>query len=103
MKLKKARVVELFIVANDKTRDKREILGIEIGAHLARHGLKVEVESVPASDIDVTNTILSHISDCSANMIVMDGCGHSRLSEFVLSGVTRGILATMTVPVFMSH
>lgn len=101
--LKKARVVELFIVANEKTRDKQEILGVEIGAHLARHGLKVEVESVPASDIDVTNAILSHVADCSASMIVMGGYGHSRLREFVLGGVTRGILETMTVPVFMSH
>jgi nucleotide-binding universal stress UspA family protein len=101
--LKRARVVELFIVANEKTRDKREILGVEIGGHLARHGIKVEVESVPASDIDVADAILSHVSDCSANMIVMGGYGHSRLREFVLGGVTRGILATMTVPVFMSH
>ncbi len=101
--LKKAKVVEIFIVANEKTRDKREILGVEIGNHLARHGLKVEVESVPASDVDVTDVILSHVSDTSANMIVMGGYGHSRLREFVLGGVTRGILATMTVPVFMSH
>lgn len=101
--LKKAKVVEIFIVANEKTRDKREILGVEIGNHLARHGLKVEIESVPAADIGVADAILSHVSDTSANLLVMGGYGHSRLREFVLGGVTRGILATMTVPVFMSH
>jgi len=34
---------------------------------------------------------------------VMGGYGHSRLREFILGGVTRGILASMTVPVMMSH
>jgi nucleotide-binding universal stress UspA family protein len=29
--------------------------------------------------------------------------GHSRLSEFVLGGTTRGILAAMTLPVLTSH
>lgn len=101
--LKKAQAVELFIVTNEKTSDEREIRGVDIGNHLARHGIKVEVETEPAADIDVANAILSHVADCSANMIVMGGYGHSRLREFVLGGATRGILSTMTVPVFMSH
>jgi nucleotide-binding universal stress UspA family protein len=33
----------------------------------------------------------------------MGGYGHSRLREFVLGGVTRSILQSMTAPVFMSH
>lgn len=101
--LKKSQTVELFIVTNQKTAGEREIRGAEIGSHLARHGINVEVEAVPAADIDVADAILSHVSDCSASMIVMGGYGHSRLREFVLGGTTRGILSTMTVPVFMSH
>jgi nucleotide-binding universal stress UspA family protein len=101
--LKKAQVVELFIVANEKTGNERETRGVDIGNHLARHGVKVEVKIASATDIGVTDAILSHVADCSASMIVMGGYGHSRLREFVLGGVTRGILSTMTVPVFMSH
>lgn len=101
--LKKAQAVELFIVENEKTSGETEIRGIEIGNHLARHGVKIEVETVPAADIDVADAILSHVSDCSGSMIVMGGYGHSRVREFVLGGATRGILSTMTVPVFMSH
>jgi hypothetical protein len=37
--------------------------GIEIGRHLARHDIKVEVKTVPASDIDVANAILSHVAE----------------------------------------
>jgi nucleotide-binding universal stress UspA family protein len=54
-------------------------------------------------DVDVANTLLSHASDAGTDFIVMGGYGHSRLREFVLGGATRGILASMTVPVLMSH
>ena len=101
--LQKARTVELFIVANEKTGNGREIRGVAIGSHLARHGIKVEVVTLPAADIDVANVILSRVADCSASMIVMGGYGHSRFREFILGGATRGVLTTMTVPVFISH
>ena len=40
---------------------------------------------------------------CSADFMIMGGYGHSRLREFILGGVTRGILASMTLPTLMSH
>ena len=49
------------------------------------------------------NAILSHAADSGADFIVMGGYGHSRLREFILGGVTRSMLASMTVPVLMSH
>jgi nucleotide-binding universal stress UspA family protein len=101
--LKKARAVELFIVSNDTKEIPDRLRGAEIGRHLARHGISLEVECVPAIGISVDEVILSHVADCSANMIVMGGYGHSRFREFMLGGVTRGMLSSMTVPVFMSH
>jgi nucleotide-binding universal stress UspA family protein len=101
--LKKARTVELFIVDNEKTSGPRIVRGVEIGNHLARHDLKVDVAVEPAADLDVANAILSHTADCSADLIVMGGYGHSRMREFVLGGATRGILEAMTIPVLMSH
>ncbi|MEW6639561.1 MAG: universal stress protein [Pseudomonadota bacterium] len=101
--LKRARVVELLIVTNDRKPAERDVRGLEIGRHLARHGLKVEVEVVPAAGIGVADVITSHIADCGASLLVMGGYGHSRLREVVLGGATRGILKEMTVPVLMSH
>jgi nucleotide-binding universal stress UspA family protein len=101
--LRKAKSVEVFIVANEKTKLERELRGVDIARHLARHGVKVDVEITPAADIDVASIVLSHAADLSADMIVMGGYGHSRFREFMLGGVTRGILETMTVPVLMSH
>jgi nucleotide-binding universal stress UspA family protein len=33
----------------------------------------------------------------------MGAYGHTRIREFILGGVTNTILASMTVPVLMSH
>ena len=100
--LRKAKQVEIVMVANGRSKSD-EIPGSDLGQHLARHGLKVEVKRITSPDIDVASTILSYAADSSADMIVMGGYGHSRLREFVLGGVTRGILETMTVPALMSH
>ena len=100
--LKKGKQVEVVIVS-DKPNKADELPGADLGQHLARHGLKVEVKRITSPDIDVPSTILSHAADSSADMIVMGGYGHSRLREFILGGVTRGLLESMTVPILMSH
>lgn len=100
--LKKAKQVEIVIVATGRPKSD-EVPGADLGQHLARHGLKVDVKRITSPDIDVPSTILSYAADSSADFIVMGGYGHSRLREFVLGGVTRGLLESMTVPVLMSH
>jgi nucleotide-binding universal stress UspA family protein len=99
--LVRAKAVEVVIVGGGVKSD--EIAGADIAQHLARHGAKVELKQIVAPDIDAANALLSHAADVSADLIVMGGYGHSRLREFVLGGVTRSILATMTVPALMSH
>jgi nucleotide-binding universal stress UspA family protein len=100
--LRKAKKVEIVMVAG-KAGKEDEIPGVDLGQHLARHGLEVDVKRITAPDIDVSSTILSYAADSNADMIVMGGYGHSRLREFILGGVTRSILETMTVPALMSH
>jgi nucleotide-binding universal stress UspA family protein len=100
--LKKSKRVEIIIVANERGKQD-EIAGADMGAHLARHGLNVEVRRMALGDIDVADVLLSHAADSGCDFIVMGGYGHSRLREFVLGGVTRSIFRSMTVPVLMSH
>ncbi|MDH3459994.1 MAG: universal stress protein [Burkholderiaceae bacterium] len=69
---------------------------------LARHGIASQPR-LEVTDIDVGNAILSNAADLGADVIVSGAYGHSRLSEFILGGVTRTLLAHMTVPVLMSH
>jgi nucleotide-binding universal stress UspA family protein len=100
--LERAGQVELVIVANERGKQD-EIPGADMGQHLARHGLKVDVNRITEGDIDVADALLSHAADASIDFIVMGGYGHSRLREFILGGVTRSVLRSMTVPVLMSH
>lgn len=96
-----AKQVDVVMVTGEE--GKRDIIpGADIGRHLARHDLKVNVKRIVAEG-DVQSTLLSYAADNSADLIVMGGYGHSRLREFILGGVTRGMLASMTVPCFMSH
>ena len=99
--LKKAKAIDVVTVESRERRN--EIAGIEIAEHLARHGLKIELKPIVATDTDVANTILSYAADASTDLIVMGGYGHSRLREFILGGATRGILGAMTVPTLMAH
>jgi len=100
--LERAGLVELVIVANERGKQD-EIAGADMGQHLARHGLKVDVKRIAGGDIDVADTLLSHAADSAADFIVMGGYGHSRLREFVLGGVTHSILRSMTAPALMAH
>jgi nucleotide-binding universal stress UspA family protein len=100
--LRRAGHVDVVIVTDERGK-RDQIEGADMGAHLARHGLNVEVTRTALGDIDVADVILSRAADMSTDFIVMGGYGHSRLREFVLGGVTRSILRSMTVPVLMSH
>jgi nucleotide-binding universal stress UspA family protein len=94
--------VEIVMVANERGKQD-EIEGADIGQHLARHGLKVDVHRISGGNIDVGDALLSHAADSGADLMVMGGYGHSRLREFVLGGATRSIFESMTVPVLLSH
>jgi nucleotide-binding universal stress UspA family protein len=100
------RAVSVVVVTiNPRQRDfgHGEMPGTDIALHLARHGVKVEVQRVETRDMDVGNALLSHLAGQSADLLVMGGYGHSRLREIVLGGATRTVLGDMTVPVLLSH
>jgi len=100
--LERAKMIEVFTVVAGPTKD-TELPGIDIGQHLSRHGLAVEIKRIATEGINVPDAILSHAADISADFMVMGGYGHSRLREYVLGGVTRGILSSMTLPTLMSN
>jgi nucleotide-binding universal stress UspA family protein len=100
--IRKSGSVEIVIVTNERGKE-TDIEGADIGQHLARHGLKVDVHRISGGNIDIADALLSHAADSGADFMVMGGYGHSRLREFVLGGVTRSIFESMTVPVLMSH
>jgi len=100
--LRSAGKVEVITVG-EKGKITEDFPGAEIGQHLSRHGLKVEVKRIDTSRIEPADTILSYAAETSADFLVMGAYGHTRLREFVLGGVTNTLLSSMTLPVLMSH
>ena len=77
--------------------------GADIAAHLARHGLKVQVYVRPRMGHSIAVSILQHAKEVGADLLVAGGYGHSRFREFMLGGVTRELLRLTHLPVLFSH
>lgn len=80
----------------------------DMGAHavvkwIARHGVKASAVEESLGSVDVGDLVLSRASDLGADLIVMGVYGHTRVREMVLGGMSRTLLRSMTVPVFMAH
>jgi nucleotide-binding universal stress UspA family protein len=100
--LKTARNVIALIIEPSASGNSRGA-GADIVAWLARHGVNVMVRHDMAPNVDVGEIILSRAADYDADLIVMGVYGHSRRREMVLGGVSRTMLASMTVPLLISH
>ncbi len=88
---------------NPDMSDGSRVAGGDIGKHLARHGVAVNVSPVVAPDMDAGSLLLARASDLEADLLVMGAYGHSRLREAVLGGATRYILDNLSIPVLMSR
>jgi nucleotide-binding universal stress UspA family protein len=91
------------ITVNEDRDDAGEASSDQVVSHLARRGIKAQIERLTADRDNVQGTILSIAADTDIGLLAMGGYGHSRLKERILGGVTRGMFNSMTVPVLMSH
>jgi nucleotide-binding universal stress UspA family protein len=77
--------------------------GADIGAHLARHGVRVETTTLPRQDQPVASVLLRHATERGAQLLVAGGYGHSRFREWMLGGVTGELLGATQVPILFAH
>jgi nucleotide-binding universal stress UspA family protein len=96
-------VTVLTIDAREGPDAHGELPGADISLHLARHGVKAEIERTVSAGIPAGDVLLSRAADLGADLLVIGAYGHSRVRELLLGGVTRSILQSMTLPVLMSH
>ena len=95
-----SRSVEVVSIGGNRERDTEPDLSI--ARHLARHGISVSLTALPGGE-EVGDAILSYAAETGVDYIVMGAYGHWRLTEFVMGGTTRTVLASMTAPVLMAH
>lgn len=77
--------------------------GWDIGAHLSRHGLKVEVRNEDSAGRSAARALADAAMAYDADLMVMGGYRHSRLRQTFVPGVTRSLLRDVKIPLLLSH
>ena len=80
-----------------------EAAASEIGRLLTRHGVGTEVRRDCTKDVPIADRLLNRITDECADLLVMGAFGRPRVRQVLVGGVTRRVMRSMTVPVFISH
>jgi len=76
---------------------------LDLPSYLKLHGIQPVLHRYPDEPKEAGELLLSQCADLAADLLVMGCYGHSRAREFVLGGVTRTVLQSMTLPVLMCH
>lgn len=75
----------------------------DVAAYLERHGITASARVLQGDGGPRANQILEFAGDQQAGLIVAGGYGHARMREWVLGGVTHGLLGTSPVCLLLSH
>ena len=88
---------------NDESAEALARAQPHLETYLARHGVRAGFRRHLGDDLEVGQRLLSQAADFGSDLLVMGGFAHSRAREWVLGGVTRTMLQSMTLPVLMSR
>jgi len=74
-----------------------------LSQYLARHEVRVEIDVLSKTLPRISDVLMRHAVDVSADLMVMGAYGHSRFREAIFGGATRAMLEHATLPVLMAH
>jgi nucleotide-binding universal stress UspA family protein len=101
--LQHAHQVDLVIFEPERQCDAHgQEPGADFARYLARHGVRVDV-TVSEAGRDEGASLLAFAEDKGSDLIVMGAYGRSRFREILMGGMTRGVLAASTIPLWMAH
>lgn len=75
----------------------------DVAAFLKRHQISATINAVIDDGSPCPDQILDYARQGHAGLIVAGGYGHARLREWVMGGVTQGLLAQSPICVLLSH
>ena len=99
-----ADAVDLLIVdpESDEARHGEEP-GADIACYLAHHQVPVEVHCIASQGAPVAEVLLRETAARGGDLLVFGAYSRARISEAVFGGVTRTLLDSEQVPLFISH
>lgn len=101
--LKDAEQVDVVVLNPESEGDVHgPLAGADIALFLVRHGVRVDVRSM-SGIADVGDVLLALAADAGADLLVTGAYGHSRIGEILLGGVTRTLLASARLPLWMAR
>jgi nucleotide-binding universal stress UspA family protein len=77
--------------------------GLDVFAWFRAQGIEVQVHRDAVDNHSPGEDLLSLASDVNADLLVMGCYGRSRMREWIMGGVSRTVLGSMTLPVWMAH
>ncbi|VWC68028.1 universal stress protein A [Burkholderia lata] len=98
------RTTVVAVVDGDSEAATTRIPAADAALMLARHAPDVnvlDIDNGPGASIG--DTLLSRAYESGTDLLVMGAYGHPRWHELLMGGATRTVLASMTMPVLMSH
>lgn len=75
----------------------------EAAAYLSRHGLRAEIVRSGHGHASASDVIMAKAESGRFDYLVMGGFGHSRFVEACLGGVTRKMLTSSPIPLFLAR
>ena len=97
------RVIVLTANEGDAKANARVVSAERVPAQFRRHGSTTEARLVVPGGRSLPEAVLDTAAACGADILVMGGYGHSRLRELVFGGLTRHVLNSSSLPVFLFH
>lgn len=94
-------IVTVLTVGESEAARRRE--GMDVVAHLARHGVMTDWKNVPRNGGGIAGAIIDMVRQKDAGLLIMGAYEHSRFAEELIGGVTKDVLKKCPVPVLMSH
>lgn len=98
-----AESVTLLVIDPDEIPRHGEDSGSDITLHLRRHGAHVDFEQVASNGFSVSAILLDYAERSASDLLVVGAYSHARLTEALLGGTTRTLLARTPVPTLMSR
>jgi len=75
----------------------------ELAKYLNRRGIDATPDCIDAAGRRIGEILNSYLTSNRADLLGMGAYGHSRLTEFILGGATRSMIADPTLPIVFSH